>query len=97
MSVRSVSPPRDTGHSYAWWSGRLAGALDSLLRMDDDFSRQRAHLLLEEFELECARREHLIGQQCREEEQHGSESERPGGDRRLQHRRRILGRNGVGE
>lgn len=62
MSLHAVSPPIDPGHSYAWWSGRFAGILDTLLREpSDELHRVRARRLLDEFEAECARREQLIG------------------------------------
>lgn len=50
-----------TSHSYAWWSGRLAGILDTLLAdPHDELRRVRARRLLDEFEAECAERERAI-------------------------------------
>lgn len=62
MTLVSVSPPIDTGHSYAFWAGTLAVALDTVLQANDELTRLRARRLLEEFEAECARRERRIAE-----------------------------------
>lgn len=50
-----------TGHSYAWWSGRLAGILDTLLaNPHDDLHRVRARRMLDEFDAECEARKQAI-------------------------------------